>query len=99
MQCHTLVYKQCSKWTGTAFRFVKWKGITVPFRKDMLERTGTPLRFVICQKFLLFTSCEICYGDYDLTHSDSEKERDRHQPAPKQPVKAHGCRVCLPRAY
>src|SRR6218665_3385687 len=44
----------------------------------MLERTGTPLRFVIkfCQKFLLFTSCEICYGDYALTHSDSgEGER------------------------
>src|SRR6218665_469779 len=33
--------------TGTAFRFVKCKGITVPFRPDkiMLERTGTPFRF------------------------------------------------------
>src|SRR6218665_174833 len=25
-----------------------------------------------------------------------ERERDRHQPAPKQPAQAHDCRVCLP---
>src|SRR6218665_1943838 len=45
--------------TGTAFRFVKWIGVTDPFRRGMLERTRTPSGSSFFNNYYFF-HYEIC---------------------------------------